>query len=58
MVVRYLKFDIKNSTGGCYDWTATLGKDHVSGALNEVKQKVMAYACKLSQLPTRKRKTA
>ncbi|EPZ8727681.1 TPA: hypothetical protein ACNHAC_003720 [Enterobacter kobei] len=58
MVVRYLKFDIKNSTGGCYDWTATLGKDHVSGALNEVKQKVMAYTCKLSQRPTRKRKAA
>ncbi|EKS6506996.1 hypothetical protein RVO90_17305 [Enterobacter chengduensis] len=58
MVVRYLKFNIKNSTGGCYDWTATLGKDHVSGALNEVKQKVMAYACKLSQRPTRKRKAA
>lgn len=58
MVVRYLTFDIKNSTGGCYDWTATLGKDSVSGPLNEVKKKVMVYACKLAQRPTRKRKAA
>lgn len=56
MVVRYLAFDIENSTGGCYDWTAKLGKETVTGPLDEVKQKTMAYACKLATRATRPRK--
>ena len=46
MTVRYLNFQIKNITGGCYDWFVTLGKEVITGNLDEVKAKAMAYACK------------
>ncbi|MBF7681440.1 hypothetical protein IEG02_25795 [Escherichia coli] len=48
MTVRYLNFQIKNITGGCYDWFVTLGKEVITGKLDEVKvkAKAMAYACK------------
>lgn len=37
MTVRYLNFQIKNITGGCYDWFVTLGKEVITGKLDEVK---------------------
>lgn len=46
MTVRYLNFQIQNITGGCYDWFVTLGKEVITGKLDEVKAKAMAYACK------------
>ncbi len=49
MTVRYLNFQIQNITGGCYDWFVTLGKEVITGKLDEVKAKAMAYACKQAQ---------
>ncbi|ECC8999855.1 hypothetical protein DPC02_19960 [Salmonella enterica subsp. enterica] len=46
MTVRYLNFQIQNITGGCYDWFVTLGKEVITGKLDEVKAKAIAYACK------------
>lgn len=54
MTVRYLNFQIQNVTGGCYDWFVTLGKEVISGKLDEVKAKEMAYACKQAQKKNRK----
>ncbi|MCH4680979.1 hypothetical protein ML319_11705 [Escherichia coli] len=54
MTVRYLNFQIQNVTGGCYDWFVTLGKEVISGKLDEVKAKAMAYACKQEQKKNRK----
>ncbi|WP_202381885.1 hypothetical protein [Escherichia coli] len=54
MTVRYLNFQIQNITGGCYDWFVTLGKEVITGQLDEVKAKAMAYACKQAQKKKRK----
>ncbi|MDV1094988.1 hypothetical protein ACSI5N_25530 (plasmid) [Raoultella ornithinolytica] len=47
MTVPYLKFHIKNKTGGCYDWQVELGGNMIGGTLEEVKRKVMAYVCRV-----------
>ncbi|EIT0982505.1 hypothetical protein PVS14_002520 [Escherichia coli] len=41
MTVRYLNFQIQNITGGCYDWFVTLGKEVITGKLDEVKAKAL-----------------
>ncbi|HDP0186333.1 MAG: hypothetical protein HUK20_11890 [Fibrobacter sp.] len=56
MTVRYLNFQIKNITGGCYDWFVTLGKEVITGKLDEVKAKAMAYACKQTKKKSTKHK--
>ena len=55
MTVRYLNYQIQNITGGCYDWFVTLGKEVITGKLDDVKAKALAYACKQSMKMKRKK---
>jgi hypothetical protein len=57
VVVKYLDFQIKNLTGGCYDWSVMLGGETITGALDKVKAKAMAYACQETQRRRKRKKT-